>query len=210
MPSPSTSAARPDVESIEEAKTALREKTREARARRSLKRRAEAADAIAMHLLALPEVQAARCVSIYCSRPSEPGTLPAIEALAQRGVRVLVPMLGDGLQRCWGEYRGADDLTQRAPGRPPEPSGDALPASALADADVVVTTALAVDPTGIRLGQGGGWYDRVLASARPDALLVAVVFPEEVRRDGTPVPREDHDVPIHAVVTPEGVTRFAR
>lgn len=209
MPSPSVSAARPDADSIEEAKILLREKIRETRAKRSVKRREEAATAIATNLLSLPEVQAARCVSIYSSQPTEPGTLPAIEALVERDVKVLLPVLGDGLQRCWGEYHGADDLTQRAPGRPPEPSGEALPPNALEEADVVVTPALAVDPTGFRVGQGGGWYDRALASARSDALLVAIAFADEVRDEGSPVPRADHDVPVHAVVTPEGVTRFA-
>jgi len=209
MPSPSVSAARPDADSIEEAKILLREKIRETRAKRSVKRREEAATAIATNLLSLPEVQAARCVSIYSSQPTEPGTLPSIKALVERDVKVLLPVLGDGLQRCWGEYHGADDLTQRAPGRPPEPSGEALPPNALEEADVVVTPALAVDPTGFRVGQGGGWYDRALASARSDALLVAIAFADEVRDEGAPVPRADHDVPVHAVVTPEGVTRFA-
>jgi 5-formyltetrahydrofolate cyclo-ligase len=50
----------------------------------------------------------------------------------------------------------------------------------------------------------------VLKEARPDALLVAATFTDEVRLGGTPLPRETHDVPVHAVVTPRGVTRFAR
>jgi 5-formyltetrahydrofolate cyclo-ligase len=211
MPSTSsTSPAWADAEAIEDAKVALRTAVRTSRSARSEKKRADAAKSIAVHLLALPELKNARCVSIYASQPTEPGTLPAIEALAARGIRVLLPVLGDGLQRCWGEYQGADDLVERAPGRPPEPSGELLPQAAIADADVVVAPALAVDRAGTRLGQGGGWYDRVLKEARPDALLVAATFTDEVRLGGTPLPRETHDVPVHAVVTPSGVTRFTR
>src|SRR5690606_5356930 len=97
-------------------------------------------------------------------------------------------------------YRGADDLVERAPGRPPEPSGEFLPAEALAEADVVVIPALAVDTAGNRLGQGGGWYDRALNDARDDAPLVALAFTNEVY-DATesPLPREPHDHVVHAV-----------
>ena len=188
----------------------MRARAREDRLHQSDRLLAEAAKALAAHTLALPAVQSASCVSVYASRPSEPGTLPLIAALADRGVRVLIPRLGDGLKRGWGEYLGANDLTSRAPGRPPEPSGPFLPQAALADADVVVTPALAVDPSGTRLGEGGGWYDRCLPDARSDALILAYCFPEEVRDSEHPVPHEAHDAPVHGVVTPEGVTLFGR
>lgn len=210
MPSSAASPAWVDVEAIEDAKIALRTAARASRSSRSQKKRDVAAESIASHLLALPELAAARCVSVYASQPTEPGTLPTIEALAARGVRVLLPVLGDGLQRCWGEFQGTEDLVERAPGRPPEPSGELLPQAAIADADVIIAPALAVDGAGTRLGQGGGWYDRVLKEVRPDALLVAATFADEVRLRGTPLPRQNHDVPVHAVVTPDGVTRFPR
>ncbi len=188
----------------------MRARSRESRLTRSERLQAEATEALALHTLALPEILAADCVSIYASRSTEPGTLPLMIALAERDIRVLIPLLGDGLQRGWGEFRGADDLTSRAPGRPPEPSSPFLPQAAIADADVVIAPALAVDPTGTRLGQGGGWYDRCLLDAREDALVLAYCFPEEVHGDDDPVPREPHDVPVHGVVTPDGVTFFDR
>jgi 5-formyltetrahydrofolate cyclo-ligase len=194
----------------EELKTALRERAREGRSLRSERVLATAARALAAHTLALPEVRAASCVSVYASRPSEPGTLPLISALSERGVRVLIPLLGDGLQRGWGEYLDASDLTSRAPGRPPEPSSPFLPQVAIADADVVVSPALAVDATGTRLGHGGGWYDRCLVDARKDALLLVFCFPDELRTAEHPLPREAHDFPIHGAVTTDGVTLFGR
>jgi len=199
-----------NVVDVEEAKVALRARSRESRLGRSERLLTEAADALALHTLSLPEIVAADCVSIYASRSTEPGTLPLMIALAERGVRVLIPLLGNGLQRGWGEFLGADDLTARAPGRPPEPSSPFLPQESIADADVVIAPALAVDPTGTRLGQGGGWYDRCVPDARDDALVLAFCFPEEVHGDDDPVPREDHDAPVHGVVTPDGVTFFER
>ncbi|MDN4477550.1 5-formyltetrahydrofolate cyclo-ligase [Demequina sp. SYSU T00039] len=189
----------------DEAKAHLRAVIRRERLQRSERRRHEAAAAFRDHVLALPAVQAASCVSVYASRPHEPSTGPLIEALHVRGVRVLIPLLGDGLQRGWGVYRGVDDLVERAPGRPPEPSGDFLGSVTLAEADVIVVPALAVDTSGTRLGQGGGWYDRALVDAKPDAPVVALTFSGEVRDAATdPLPREPHDLGVDMVITPEG------
>jgi 5-formyltetrahydrofolate cyclo-ligase len=191
-----------------DAKAQLRTSIRKGRADRSERRLQEHAEALRDLVLALPSIERASCVSVYASRRSEPGTLPLIEALHQRGVKVLIPLLGDGLQRGWGAYQGAADLIERAPGRPPEPSGDFLPQEALREADVVIVPALAVDTTGTRLGQGGGWYDRALCDANPDAPIVALTFAGELREATHPLPREDHDITVHAVITPQGVTRL--
>lgn len=194
-----------DGEEVEDTKERLRKAIRAARHQRSPRLRELAAQQLAAVVETVPEIAAARCVSVYAARPSEPGTGPLLEALAARGVRVILPVLGTGLQRAWAEYAGPDDLRERAPGRPPEPGGPTLDASALADADAIVTPALAVDTSGARLGQGGGWYDRALEHARPDALVLAVVFPEELYDAGTrPLPREPHDRLVDAVATPDG------
>ena len=188
-----------------EAKEELRRAIRAHRAERSQRLRDEAAVTFADVLDTLPAVRDAEVVATYVSRPTEPGTGELLNRLAARGSRVLLPVLGAGLARDWAEYAGADDLLERAPGRPPEPSGPTLGADAITQADVVVAPALAVDSHGVRLGQGGGWYDRLLKMARPDVPIVALVFPEEVYDGGThPLPVEEHDVPVHAYVTPDG------
>ncbi|WP_028047300.1 5-formyltetrahydrofolate cyclo-ligase [Cellulomonas sp. URHE0023] len=194
---------------VEDVKEQLRLAIREARRIRSARRRDEAAQALAAVVLNIPAVADARCVSVYAARPTEPGTSALLEALAARGVRVLMPVLGSGLQRDWAEYTGADDLRERAPGRPPEPGGPTLGPEALADADVVIAPALAVDTSGARLGQGGGWYDRALEHIRPGTPVVALVFPEELYdADLRPLPRERHDRMVDAVATPAGWHRL--
>ena len=201
-----TTASRKTAEQLAAAKQELREHSRAARRDRSARRLDEASHQIAEHLMRLPQFEEARCASVYVSRPTEPGTAPLLAALSSRGTRVLLPMLGDGLQRGWGEYRDADDLIERAPGRPPEPSSEFLPGGELERADVIVVPALGVDFTGTRLGQGGGWYDRALAQARPDALIVAAVFESEwFGGPEAALPREAHDIPVHAAVTPRGL-----
>ena len=193
-----------DGDEVEDVKERLRVAIRDARKTRSPRRRDEAAQALAHVVLTIPAVAEARCVSVYAARSTEPGTGVLLEELAARGVRVLMPVLGSGLQRDWAEYAGADDLRERAPGRPPEPGGPTFGPEALGDADVVIAPALAVDTSGARLGQGGGWYDRALEHIRPGVPVVALVFPEELYdADVRPLPRERHDRAIDVVATPQ-------
>ncbi|PQM48926.1 5-formyltetrahydrofolate cyclo-ligase [Mycobacterium talmoniae] len=56
----------------------------------------------------------------------------------------------------------------------------------------------------MRLGRGGGFYDRSLALAAPEAPLIAVVRDEEVLDE---LPCEPHDVRMtHALTPGTGVT----
>lgn len=181
-------------------RTALRAE----RARRTPRQNLMAGEGVAHVVRTIPAVQRARTVAAYVARPGEPPTGPLIEALAATGVRVLLPVLGEGLSRRWALFTGSDELVVRAPGRPPEPPGPELEADAVAEADVVVVPALAVDTAGARLGQGAGWYDRVLPLVRPDALTVAVVFTHEVYDALThPLPTQPHDRGVQAVATPQ-------
>ena len=67
--------------------------------------------------------------------------------------------------------------------------------------DVVVVPGLAFTPTGHRLGQGGGWYDRFLVDVRDDCETIGVCFHEQLV-DTLPI--EPHDVAMHHVVTDRG------
>ncbi|MER6621452.1 5-formyltetrahydrofolate cyclo-ligase [Streptomyces sp. NPDC000931] len=171
----------------------------------------ESAAALARQALGLPELAHARTVAAYVSVGSEPGTLALLDALRARGARVLLPALLPDNDLDWGAYEGEDSLTRVRHGAKMallEPSGPRLGPDAVTEADVVLLPGLAVDARGMRLGRGGGSYDRVLArldraGARP-ALVVLLYDTEVVAR----VPAEPHDRPVHAVVTPSGVRRF--
>jgi 5-formyltetrahydrofolate cyclo-ligase len=206
---PSSPGGDDAVEHAEHVKEALRSAVRAARRARSERRRQEAAELFADVVAAIPAVASAGCVALYAARPGEPETGPLLERLAAAGTRVILPVLGTGLQRDWATYAGAHDLRQRAPGRPPEPGTPELGPQALADADVVIAPAVAVDTSGARLGQGGGWYDRALEHARPGVPVIAMVYAEEVYdAEQRPLPRLAHDRGVDAVATPDGVRWF--
>lgn len=163
--------------------------------------RAEAAQAIALHLLAVPVVARANRVACYLSMPSEPGTGPLVAALHDRGVEVVVPISLDDHTLDWSTYDPTAAVTTTALGIP-EPAGVRLGVGALDTCDVVILPALAVDHAGHRLGRGAGYYDRALAGT--SAPLCAVVFTHELLPT---LPHEPHDVPVQMAVTPAGLFR---
>lgn len=193
----------------EDAKSTLRTALREARSHRSARRRAEAQDALGVIGSHLIKQRGDEVVALYAARPSEPSTADLMDRLSRAGVEVLLPLLGAGLARQWATFKGLDDLVERAPGRPPEPSGPALDMTEVSRASLILVPALAVDSAGCRLGQGGGWYDRVLTHVRPDATILAVVFQDEVFDDVEfTLPREPHDQLVHGAITPQEVITF--
>ncbi|MFC9630437.1 5-formyltetrahydrofolate cyclo-ligase [Streptomyces mirabilis] len=171
----------------------------------------ESAGALALRALELPELAHARTVAAYVSVGSEPGTLALLDALHARGVRVLLPVLLADNDLDWGAYAGEGSLERvQHGGRMAllEPAGERLGPEAVQEADAVLLPGLAVDRRGMRLGRGGGSYDRVLARlerAGADPALVVLLYDTEVVEH---VPAEPHDRPVHAVVTPSGVRRF--
>ena len=185
---------------LEDAKQAIRHAVRAHRAARPARQREQDATTFAEH--GVEAVGDARCVAAYVSAHNEPDTSALLDALRERGVRVLLPVLGPGLARCWGEYNGREELAHHAPGRPLEPTGPVLDPEALAEADAIIAPALAIDWRGLRLGQGGGWYDRALRHRRPGAPVFAMVHEAELVHDAL-LPRAEHDVPVDAVITEE-------
>ena len=70
-------------------------------------------------------------------------------------------------------------------------------------ADVVLVPGLAVSPTGLRLGRGGGCYDRALGRVPVGTFTCVLLYDDEV---GLDVPVEPHDRPVTAAATPSGLT----
>ncbi|MFE2539392.1 5-formyltetrahydrofolate cyclo-ligase [Actinacidiphila glaucinigra] len=171
--------------------------------------RAEAERVIAQHALDLPELSRARTVAAYVSMGGEPGTRALLDLLRERGQRVLLPVLLPDNDLDWAPYEGPGGLVRAARGLY-EPTGPRLGPDAVTRADAVLLPGLAVDGRGLRLGRGGGSYDRVLArldAAGATPALVVLLYAHEVLDR---VPDEPHDRPVDAVVTPEGVRRFGK
>lgn len=67
-------------------------------------------------------------------------------------------------------------------------------------ADLILVPAMAFDRFGMRLGRGGGYYDRLLSQF--EGVSVGVCFEEQFLPE---VPSEVHDQGVQFVITPAGI-----
>jgi 5-formyltetrahydrofolate cyclo-ligase len=186
-------------------KAALRRRLLAARARLGPDQRAAAARALRDAVLELPQAQMAGTIAAYYSLASEPDTHGLVYALWKRGSYVLLPLLRPDADLDWASYEGPDSLR-------PGPRGLAEPAEpprgmdAVARADLVLVPALAVDRGGVRLGRGGGSYDRALARVGPGIPTIALLYDGELLDK---VPADDHDQRVRLVARPSaGITNL--
>ncbi|THV14868.1 5-formyltetrahydrofolate cyclo-ligase [Nocardioides caeni] len=186
------------------AKVALRDQLLTARRRRALAEIGDAARKIAEHLLADADVRRAATVAAYVSVGSEPGTSVLLDRLREAGKRVLLPVLLPDNDLDWAAYEGAADLVSAGRGLL-EPAGPSLGVEAVATADVVLVPGLAVSRTGLRMGRGGGSYDRALGRVPVGTTTCVLLYADEVLDH---VPAEPHDRPVTAAATPDGILRF--
>src|SRR5262249_30085566 len=135
----------------------------------------------AAHVLALPEVGAARTVALYAPIPgqNELETAPIHDALAARGAAIAYPRV---VKEAPLEFHRARDRAELAPSalKLPQPAADAATRIPVADIEVFVIPGLAFGAAGERLGWGGGHYDRTLAVAAPTALRIGYGYDFQV------------------------------
>ncbi|WP_239679524.1 5-formyltetrahydrofolate cyclo-ligase [Natronosporangium hydrolyticum] len=196
-------------------KAALRSRLLAARRQLTDRERATAAAAVqaTLHqvLAALPPpARGGLTVTAYAPFGAEPGgaDLPDVllAALADQpaGGRLLLPVLRPDLDLSWARYEGQLAAGHRGMR---EPVGPRLGRGAVAEADLVLVPAVAVDQRGVRLGRGGGSYDRALARVPAGVPVLALLHDGELLAE---VPAEPHDARVTGAVTPaSGLVRTA-
>jgi 5-formyltetrahydrofolate cyclo-ligase len=156
-------------------------------------------------LLALPAYQAARTAMWYIDCRSELRTRQALPAALASGKRIVVPY-------CTTDESGAnklglwllENMDELVIGKwkimePPrerwgEPGKEVPPE----ELDIVLVPGVGFSRTGGRMGNGQGYYDRLLANARPDCTLVGLGYESQLFDDLVVSP---HDVFMNWVVT---------
>lgn len=141
-----------------------------------------------LHLLKLPEISKAKVIASYHSYGTEPNTSELNQAILKEGRVLLLPRInGEDIE--WVRWDGRAETLQEN-GNFHEPVGEAL--STIDSIDLVLVPALAIDPDGYRLGQGGGFYDRALPRLRAWKHGIVYNF-ERMEHD---LPREPWDIPM--------------
>lgn len=181
----------------------VRAAVRAARADRDAATRDRAAAALSAQLITLVSEAGARRVTCYLPTAGEPDPSEFLAWALDHDVEVLLPISLADRNLAWARHSTCIPEPGRHAIR--EPVGPRLPSTAAATADLMLIPACAVDASGTRLGWGLGYYDRCLAALDPVPPVYAVVFDEEILPR---LPRDPHDVPVTAAVTPGGIRRF--
>ena len=156
--------------------------------------------AICRAVLGRADVHAAlaarRPFAVYLATPEEIDLTTLVEALWAADVTVAIPCW-DAARKCYvlGAY---DNMTTLVEGYMHIPEPAELNEIAPVDVGVWIVPGLAFTRDGARLGYGGGWYDRLLRAAAPDAAKLGVAYPFQIV-PGLPV--ELHDQDLTDVVT---------
>lgn len=175
-------------------KSRLRAEMRAALGALGPRQRAPEEELVNAALLAHPAWAGAGTVLVFKARAPELSVVSFTNAAFRAGKRVAFPRVADGALVLhevadWsGLSPGAFGIDEPFPGAPRVDP---------ADVDLAVVPGLAWTRDGNRLGQGGGFYDRLLP--RIGGVTVGVGFDRQLL---DAVPLEAHDVPVDRVVTP--------
>jgi 5-formyltetrahydrofolate cyclo-ligase len=157
----------------------------------------------------------------YLGVGAEPPTLPLLTALVDAGHRVLLPVCEPDIELSWVYWTPQSGFVRSRYAPIQEPVGERHSTEVMRDATAIFLPATAVDFSGNRIGQGGGYYDKFLASlaamssasgeASHAAALptAAVVYDTEVLPAGS-IPAESFDRKVDTALTPGGIIRLGR
>jgi 5-formyltetrahydrofolate cyclo-ligase len=168
--------------------------------RNALPNKDELSRVIWERLLALPEFQTAGAILFYVDIHSEVRTQQHLALLLQGDKHLFVPYCEDGDLKLF-RLESMDEL---APGmyRTIEPKVELRQEPgkhiSVQELDLVVVPGLAFDHVGARLGQGFGYYDKLLRHARRETTLLALAFECQIFPE---IPTEPHDVFLDKIIT---------
>jgi len=186
------------MESVVEAKKSLREVARRDRALSPI-------SSDWLHILSSQELSNATTVATYISYGDEPSTQLLNKKLLDLGKRLLVPKTQPDRSIIWVQWNGEEEKLQKNSFfkrmKVLEPEGIEVLANEI---EAIVLPALLIDRKGMRLGQGGGSYDRALSEL--SVWSVALIYSHELMSQD--LPHEAHDKPVSAAATPSTLIRF--
>ncbi|ORC24493.1 5-formyltetrahydrofolate cyclo-ligase [Rothia nasimurium] len=155
----------------------------------------------------IAELEPGSTLAGFLPLATEPPITGALREAVEQGHTVLAPVVLPHHHLGWVRWHPQEPTQVNSLGIL-EPTGERLDSGAFVEADLRLVPALAVDRQGRRLGQGGGYYDRLFEMLGEKALspsTAGVVFDRELL-DG--LPAEPWDAQLSTVVTEEGVRRI--
>lgn len=156
-------------------------------------------------VLTAPEYVSARSIALFAPQALEVDVSSLDEHARAAQKLVYYPFMDPTESGFTTGFRRVDtraDLTDRGRKFLEPPPG--LYQAERGDIDLVIVPALAVAPTGHRLGYGSGYYDATLPDVCPPGVALAVAFEFQLLAE---LPVSDNDVRVQIVVTDQRVLR---
>lgn len=141
-----------------------------------------------------------RIVAMYAPIRGEADVTPVCHLLLQQGWQLAFPRVWNRSQMS---FHTVDNLDRLLPGafgilEPPLDS----PIVQAKQIDMALIPGLAFTPEGVRLGYGGGFYDRFLPGLSKTSVVVGIAFAKQIVPE---LPEDAHDMRVEFVVTEQGV-----
>ena len=143
-----------------------------------------------------PSFRKARTVAAYLATATE---IDLADLMRTSDKRFVVPRTDDDPEPHLTLHPLDEATLELHPFGMLEPSA-ASPSVPLAEVDLVLVPGLAFDWSGVRLGYGRGYYDRLLSSG-PNPVTIGVTLESLLLER---LPHHDHDVPVMELVTERG------
>ena len=158
---------------------------------------------MAQALFALPCWQQAGTVLAFAALPDEPDTGLILRRALADGKRLLLPRVLSRTEMDWVEITALSQLQPGAYGILEAPASlPAFDTAHLGDGALALIPCLAASPDGVRLGRGGGYYDRFLAHYKGKRLLVC---PTAALLGDLPCEGWDVRFSPHEILTEKGI-----
>ncbi len=168
---------------------------------------------VASAVTQLPEWKRAQSVFAYVAMDDEVDLAAIVSAALRSGKQIALPRIDDarhmrfcsvapGERATWSDVLAT--LERHALGFL-QPGPDSAPVEPQAG-DLVLVPARAFDRRGYRVGRGGGYYDRFLATLAPAVFTVGISYTLQMMHK---VPAGDDDMSVQIIVT-DSETSFCR
>ena len=167
---------------------------------------AEAGDRAQEHFLREFPPREGMVGALYCALAGEVPTDRIRRAYLAAGARLYYPRVAGRRTLAFLPHREGDGW-ETGPYGIIEPSNPAGVEPRLSGWDILVVPGLAFDRRGNRLGHGLGYYDRFLGAVPESVPRVGLAWAGQLVPE---VPVDAWDVPVHVLVTEDGVIRVVK
>lgn len=134
----------------------------------------------------------AGCIALFVAMHDEVTTEYALHRWSEMGKRIVVPRVEGDIMRFY-DY-SPDTMQEGAFGIMEPTSNDEVTAENI---DLIIVPARAFTLSGIRLGRGGGFYDKYMSLSGFRAYKIGIAYTCQIFDS---LPHADHDIKVDEVV----------